>query len=716
MENKRRYNRRLLLFLIPGLLIATLFIIYNYYKYPFINKKVANTVAEKSNGLYSVQYESISINELSGSVELTNIRVIADTARQLRLIQQGDTSVGKMMVSAFIPKLRVLHFKTARALLMQQLVCEQIIIEQPQVTVHLYPGGPQYKNEKEPQQQLFRQILGNLKLIEAGIVEVKNSKVIAVDEIEKQTRFVAKQTNITLQQVRIDSAYYFDTTRTLFCKRIMFSSAYAVLGEGVKAASITALDFDTETKALHLGNFSYNMSSGNWSIASNASNVTMHGLEWKGPAEYSDLVLDRVDIGKISIEKKKSVNSEPKKEKQTPKPLLSGWIKRFSMNALNVHAVEYKSLKENDPAATFVNNSSLVIKKIFIDSTMQVGQSIWSSIKEMELINDRIEVTSKDKMYKFAAAGMKLNTKNKTFLIKELKVIPQYSESEFARRSKVQADRFSMTAKNIFASDINVDELFSGGFLCGKVVCGRSLLSVYHDMHYPPDTSSKLGKYPHQLLMSLNVPLKVKEFIANDFELHYRENSALSDSIGDVGFYKSKLRIDNIRNIEISPGDKTVATFSTSFMGVLPMQGAFVFDMGNWKNGNYQATADIGKTFQGSVLNSIMIPLGMGRIDKGIVHHLSCKVTADNYNINGTFNGLYEDLKISLLEKKKGNINKKTLTTIAANLLVKNNNKPGANSRVGKISAKRDISKTFFNFTWKSVFGGIRSLLGVKLK
>lgn len=695
------------------MVIAGALLFYSYKKYPYINHKIQETVAAKTNGLYKISYDSIYVDELAGTIVLSNLTIVADTAKQMHLLQQHDTSAAGMMVSAVIPQLEVIHFKTARALLSQQLVCEKIVIKEPAVVLHVYPGVKAYKNNKQPQEELYRQLLGNMKLLQAGEVSVVNSKVLAVNELAKQKIFQSVNTSVLLSDVRIDSSYYHDTRRTLFCKRIQLSSDKNTFGETGIGTIAYGLAFDTKEEAFHLRSFEFVKRDKGSVVRTVAESIDITGLQWKGPAEYSDLVIDKVAVKKLSVENTQA-NEDADNNKGASKRLLSGWIKSFRMNRLDVSSVNYASRKAGDPAATVVNNSSFSMRNFYVDSTIDMDKSLWACAKELDLQNKLVEITTKDKMYKFRIGGIRLNTQSRKLSIAEVKVIPRYDEATFAARAKIQTDRYEVSASNLMASGVDVDELVKGGFYIQTVTCGRTLMKVYHDMHYPPDTSSKIGKYPHQLLMQLNVPVKIHSFVADNFELHYRENNALSDSIGVARFVKSRIEISNIKNVDIGRYDSTTAIFSTSLLGQLPLTGKFTFYLDDWKQGRYSATATINKTFEAAILNSINIPMGMARIDKGTIHYLSCNVSADNYSMRGNFYALYNDLKLSLLEKKKEGINKKTITSFVGNLLVRNSNKPGKQMRIGKINEQRKPSKTFFNFTWKSVFAGARSVLGVK--
>jgi hypothetical protein len=71
----------------------------------------------------------------------------------------------------------------------------------------------------------------------------------------------------------------------------------------------------------------------------------------------------------------------------------------------------------------------------------------------------------------------------------------------------------------------------------------------------------------------------------------------------------------------------------------------------------------------------------------------------------------YEDMKIDVLKRDEETkeIKKRGLLSLAANLLVENNN--SGKSFIAEY--ERNIYKSFFNLVWKTIFSGMKKTLGV---
>ncbi|MCY7420817.1 MAG: hypothetical protein LH478_03630, partial [Chitinophagaceae bacterium] len=235
--------------------VALLVFLYKSEKYAFINSKVKNLVAEKTDRLYKVTYDSLKVDEIAGNVFIKNLTVTGDTLLQDRYIKAGDTSAASMLVDVTVSSLQIVGFKTAAALLSKELSCDKIIIMDPRITLNLYPGQSSHKDQlQEQSKQLYKRILGNLHLIQADSVVLINAEVVALNHFTKEIKFHTFNTSIFLKDVLIDSLHYNDTTRTLFSKQVALHSDKLILGEKPVVAEVTNLTFDTKSGILALSN------------------------------------------------------------------------------------------------------------------------------------------------------------------------------------------------------------------------------------------------------------------------------------------------------------------------------------------------------------------------------------------------------------------------------------------------------------------------------
>ena len=83
------------------------------YKYKIVRNTVSTTVTEQTDSLYSIKYDSLSFDEITGDATMKNIRIIPDTARAKKL---SDEKMPDILLDVHIKSLTVAGVKTAKAL------------------------------------------------------------------------------------------------------------------------------------------------------------------------------------------------------------------------------------------------------------------------------------------------------------------------------------------------------------------------------------------------------------------------------------------------------------------------------------------------------------------------------------------------------------------------------------------------------------------------
>lgn len=93
-------------------------------------------------------------------------------------------------------------------------------------------------------------------------------------------------------------------------------------------------------------------------------------------------------------------------------------------------------------------------------------------------------------------------------------------------------------------------------------------------------------------------------------------------------------------------------------------------------------------------------------------------VAGNNFNTKGNISMFYSNLKITPLKKDaEGNLKKKSVTGILANIiLIKNDNPKGKELRQPDFTVIRTTHKNFFNLLWKSILTGVIKTVGIPEK
>jgi hypothetical protein len=93
------------------------------------------------------------------------------------------------------------------------------------------------------------------------------------------------------------------------------------------------------------------------------------------------------------------------------------------------------------------------------------------------------------------------------------------------------------------------------------------------------------------------------------------------------------------------------------------------------------------------------------------IQDLTFNMTGNERRASGQVKFLYSNLKVNILKKQDGSheFKKKGLLSFLANaLVIKDANPDGGETRLAHPRYERDITKSFFNLVWKTLFTGIK--------
>lgn len=103
MAQKRFTGSIYLKLLIPAIIIAGVYIFYRVKKHNFLDRGLQNLVEKKTDSLYKISYDSISVEEVGGDLYIKNLYIKGDTAKQMQMIRSGDTNASKVILDIYIP-------------------------------------------------------------------------------------------------------------------------------------------------------------------------------------------------------------------------------------------------------------------------------------------------------------------------------------------------------------------------------------------------------------------------------------------------------------------------------------------------------------------------------------------------------------------------------------------------------------------------------------
>jgi hypothetical protein len=708
---------RKLLFIILGFLVIAivLYIVWQNNKYRFARDTIKTTLAEQTDSLYKIKYDSLYFDEITGDAYLKNIHVGPDTS----IIKKTKLeNLPYILLDITISSLKVNGVKTDKALLGNQLNGDSIIIDHPDVIVYFIKPLQKETNINAEATTVYNEILGNLKRIQVSRVFINDVHIKGLNFFEKGKVFDVTNGNIDLSDVLIDSAHNLDTTRTLFCKQIALQVASFInYNNNRPEIRVKKLNYSGADNLLSLGEIDVNRFesvNGDSSKLLHAINLVLKGLDANEFVKNKNIIVDTIECKDITMYQphfnklKKQGNNQQKKIDTT------GFRHVYSIEVKHLSFPKITFVPETNSRMT-IGNIAVKINEVKADEVIDVQNNPLDYSKEAEISCDKVSVNYKDGLYAFTFRDASINSLHKQLKIGSVSIKPFLSETAFANKAHFQKDRYDVDLKGITLKNIDMKNLLDKKINAFDLTVSNTSVKIYRDLKKPLSGKSRVGHYPSEMLKKWDIPVNISHAILSNAFIQYTEHEKISDSSGIVTFVGSAINISNITNIKeaIEKNNVTTISFDTKILNEIPANGSFKFYLDK-NGGNFEAKGHI-LTFNALLLNKVSVPMVLMRLNTGTINSIDFNFTGNDTIAKGNLTMKYSDLKVDVLKRDKDSkeIKKKKFTSLVANILVKNNNPENGNLRKENPHFNRDVQKSFFNLVWKTIFTGMKKTVGL---
>lgn len=324
-------------------------------------------------------------------------------------------------------------------------------------------------------------------------------------------------------------------------------------------------------------------------------------------------------------------------------------------------------------------------------------------------------------MYSMKVDTIKGSTASKKITVKGFKLTPLYDELTFSRKYKIQKDRYNLNFDKIEFNGVDFIGLNTDQKLHAKSLrIGPASVEVFMSRESPPPPGFDKGRnYPHMALKRLNIPTLIDTVKLRNINVKYAEFNPASKKIGSVDFKALTGNILNVTNdsLQLRKKSHALADLNAFLMGTGKLNVKIDFNLTD-NNGAFTYSGNLGK-FNLKNLNPLSKALGLIEIESGDVQHIDFSANGNLRSASGKMNMLYTNLKIKLLSDNidgEGTKEKGFLSFLANAILVKNENpQKGEAPRTASMANTRINSASFFNLMWKTVFVGIKDIVGVSV-
>jgi hypothetical protein len=352
---------------------------------------------------------------------------------------------------------------------------------------------------------------------------------------------------------------------------------------------------------------------------------------------------------------------------------------------------------------------------IKVDSAAYMDRSRFLFAKGVKVKVAKIAWPSPNRLYDYIAKNISLNSTAGTLSVNQIFISPRLGENAFVNAIPTQDDRFNFSFSNVVFSGVDMQKLSDEYLKAETMTIGRSVFKVYRDLARPRDKKNRVGYYPHQVLDDVPLVFNINKVQVHNSFIEYKERNHITRQSGQVQFYNVNATMTNFTNDKHAPNKVMKAFVSSNFLDKTLLRSNWTFYLFHPK-GRFDVSGTM-DAIDGKDLNALAEPMGPASIKEGRFNGLTFDLHGNDYSMNGTVKLLYDNLKVALLEKDKGatETDKKFLTSLLANFVIKNSNPKGDDEvRMKQVYLARNTNRSLFYLCWKTIFKGIKETVGIK--
>ena len=671
------------------------------HKKGIIKNAVENAISKGTDSLYFIHYDSSSIDEINGNASFFNVTLQSDSLQ--KQLQLFDTASSATIYNIQIAQVSILGANIAGLLSNTSIEANSILIKQP--VIYIISSGKKEKKILNSNDSLaiYEKLLGKFKSINAKEIVIANGVLNFADKTgAPNTAF--RDININLKKFRIDSTRDYQNILSYFVKDVIAKVKEVYIKGDKNQATFTDVEYNAPGKFISLKKFQQKNSEDK--IVFDINNTSINNIVTDAFVLQQQLKAGSLtsDGGILTFFRKQKTNKDTTSDEIE---IDNNYFDEALLNSVAIKNTRIFIYNRNKPdeAPLTINNVKFNATGI---QTLDSGTHIKNLISNSKwtLSGDGFSFVTENKRYKLNIGPFDINNGSSSMRIKNFSMLPMISEAAFSKSIAYQQDLYTINISNITLTGIDTRKLIAKKILEAETATLQTVFRAYRDRTLPADNSSKVGKYPHQLMQAIKLPFSIKKIIINNGMATYVEKADISKKAGTVFFKNINGTIDNVTNMKTAGNNILQLDATANFMGLSKLHSVWRFPL-NSNNGAFEVTGTA-SPFNGPALNPMIEPLGMASIKSGKINKLDFKLTGNDYKATGNITFLYSDLKVELLKLDSAEVKKKNFMSILTNALIKDANPKNGVVRTSDIDYQRDITKSFFNLLWKSVFSGIK--------
>lgn len=421
--------------------------------------------------------------------------------------------------------------------------------------------------------------------------------------------------------------------------------------------------------------------------------LTLNGIGVFKLLSSGEIVIDEISIKNMDLVHRKASNKELSKKQYTKADQELRYIKigKFNIENGSAQIIEL----DTDTEEFTIKDLGFELSKISIELTE--GSKL-NSLKYQKISLSGNAINIDLGIYESLKIGGLALSENE-LAARDIHLESKHSKQELSKVLEKQRDHINLNVPEIVFSDLVLSyKANEFGIIGGEIVIERPGLELFRDKLLPDDLSNKI--WYGCLLEELPFQLHLSQINVNDGYVSYSELVNISEKAGEIAFSELNALLSNIstRNREQIDIDATAKINEEA-----PIELNLKFEKD--KDNPLFTASGILQNFDAKSVNSYL-ESNLNAKAEGRIKELYFTISGNDVASSGEMKMKYENFSFVIMKNKGTGINK--LLTAIGNIFTKSDSKGTRQEyRYGIVEAKRDTTKSFFNYLWSNVKNGI---------
>ena len=427
------------------------------------------------------------------------------------------------------------------------------------------------------------------------------------------------------------------------------------------------------------------------------------------------IVIDEISSKEANLKLNRYVKNrqeeEPVQQKQPLWKAIQPAIKDVRVERIKLDGIKFLFKNEDGEEGKLqFDHCDALFENIRIDSAVVDDTSRMGYVENFSFRLNDLKYRTTDSSYKMKAEWITYNSAQRLLQVEDFKLQPTIKNED--RIDSMRKSWYTVTFDKVSFMGLRLDKyLQQNRAAADSVVFQRPTLAVYQDKLGQKNYNSKIGRYPHQILLNARSVIDIKKFVARNMQIDITEKHEDTRQVGTLQLTDINITVKNIVNDPALIRQNPVSTAEASGKIIgSPIQAAFRFYLDS-ADGRFDVRGRIG-TATAAQLNPVSTRLANIEVPTVRISSVDFFVRGEDYEATSEVQMVYNNLALIFRKRDQetgANTTRKFWTRILNRYAINtanNGERKAENVRVARLT-----TQSFFGIIWKAVFEGMQRIM-----